>query len=262
MRETTSRMIFVAVSAWLSLCLLIVGWMPELDYSFRPIWMISGLIGLASSVGLNQLIKKDIYIQEKLITKYRNAAMTDSLTGLANRQALENALRDALHEFIPNRNPLSLIMIDIDHFKQFNDKWGHQAGDAALKTVSRAAAAFFSGIGCVARYGGEEFAIAVPSVSLKEAYKLAEEFRRFVDVMECEFLDRKLQVTISVGVAELKAKETPDDLVRRADQALYDAKRQGRNCTLANGVVESRDAEAIAPQGQQIETVPANLSLT
>lgn len=252
MRETTSRMMFVAVSAWLSLCLLLLGWMPELDYSLRPIWLISGLLGLASSVGLSQLIKKDIGIQEKLITQYRHAALTDSLTGLANRQALDNALRDALHEFIPHRNPLSLILIDIDHFKHFNDKWGHQAGDAALKTVSRTAAAFFSGIGCVARYGGEEFAIAVPSVSLKEASKLAEEFRKFVGLTDCEYKGQQLKVTVSVGVAELKAKETADDLLHRADKALYGAKHSGRNCIQ---VSESTNSDGF-------ESVAKNLSLT
>lgn len=252
MRETTSRMIFVAVSAWLSFCLLLVGWLPELDYSFRPIWMISGLIGLASSVGLSQLIKKDIGVQEKLITQYRHAAMTDSLTGLANRQALDNALRDALHEFIPHRNPLSFILIDIDHFKRFNDKWGHQAGDAALKTVSRTAAAFFSGVGCVARYGGEEFAIAVPSVSLKEASKLAEEFRKFVGMTECEFKGQQLKVTVSVGVAELKAKETADELIHRADKALYAAKGNGRNCIQ---ISETHSAE-------KIESISTKFSLT
>lgn len=252
MRETQSRMIFVAVSAWLSLCLLIVGWMPDLDYSFRPIWMISGLIGLASSVGLNQLIKKDISVQEKLITQYRRAAMTDSLTGLANRQALDNALREAVHEFVPHRNPLSLILIDIDFFKKFNDKWGHQAGDAALKTVSRTAAAFFSGIGCVARFGGEEFAIAVPSVSLKEASKLAEEFRKFVGMTECEFMGQNLKMTVSVGVAELKTKENADDLIRRADEALYAAKRNGRNCI--------QISEPALPD--VADSVATNLSLT
>lgn len=231
MRETTSRMIFVTVSAWLSLCLLLVGWLPELDYSFRPLWIFSGLIGLVSSVGLSQLIKKDIHTQEKLMVEYRRAAMTDSLTGLANRQSLDNSLRQALHEFVPGRNPLSLIMIDIDHFKAFNDKYGHQAGDSALRMVSQAAVSYFSGFGCVARYGGEEFAIAVPSVSLKEALKLAEDFRCFVSETDCIFLDVNFRVTVSVGVAEAKNKETPEQLVRRADQALYAAKRGGRNCT-------------------------------
>ncbi len=231
MRETSSRMIFVAVSAWLSVCLLLIGWMPELDHTFRTIWLISGLVGLVSSVGLSELIKTDIRSQEKLLSEYRHAAMTDGLTGLANRQAFDTALRNALPEFTPQRNPLSLILIDIDNFKSFNDRWGHQAGDAALKVVSNAAMTFFSDRGCVARYGGEEFAIAVPSMSLVESLKLAEEFRRKVSESECIFLAERLKVTISIGVAEATAAEDPDSLVRRADEALYAAKRNGRNCT-------------------------------
>lgn len=234
MRETTSRMTFVAVTAWLSLCLLLAGWMPVLDESLRPLWVLSGLAGLVSSIGLSQLIKTDILSQEKLLTQYREAAMTDSLTGLANRQALDNALRNALGSFVPQRNPLSLIMIDIDHFKAFNDKWGHQAGDAAIRTVSNAAVQFFAGKGCVARYGGEEFAIAVPSVTLKETVKLAEEFRKYVCLTECIFMEHRFHVTVSVGVAEARGKESPDLLVRRADEALYLAKRNGRNCTRAS----------------------------
>ena len=254
MRETTSRMIFVAVSAWLSLCLLLIGWLPELDQSFRPIWLISGLVGVVSAVGLSELIKTDIRAQERLIKEYRHAALTDSLTGLANRQALDTALRKALHEFSPQRNPLSLIMVDIDSFKAFNDRWGHQAGDMALKTVSNVAVKFFSGHGCVARYGGEEFAIAVPSMSLKETFKLAEEFRQRVSEAECVFLGKSLKVTVSAGVAEARDREDPDSLVRRADAALYEAKRSGRNRIQASCVVE----ETTVP----VEKAQPELSLT
>ncbi|WP_417850449.1 GGDEF domain-containing protein [Thalassoglobus sp.] len=242
MRETTSRMIFVAVSAWLSICLLLAGWMPELDSTFRPLWLISGLVGLVSSVGLSELIKADIRAQERLLKEYRQAAMTDGLTGLANRQALENALKNALHEFSPQRNPLSLIMIDIDNFKAFNDQWGHQAGDAALKTVSNAAVEYFSGKGCVARYGGEEFAIAMPSMSLRESIKLAEGFREYVSRIGCKINDKSSSVTISVGVAEAKDREAPDELVLRADQALYAAKRNGRNCIHVSENSETQSA--------------------
>ena len=235
MRETSSRMVFVAVSAWLSVCLLLIGWLPELDQSFRAIWLVSGLVGLVSSVGLSELIKTDIRAQEKLLSEYRHAAMTDGLTGLANRQAFDTALRNALPEFTPQRNPLSLIMLDIDNFKAFNDRWGHQAGDAALKVVSNAAMEFFRDRGCVARYGGEEFAIAIPSMTLSETLKLAEEFRRRVSEAECLFLTERLHVTVSMGVAEATLEEDPDSLVRRADQALYAAKRNGRNCTRISG---------------------------
>lgn len=254
MRETTSRMIFVAVSAYLSICLLIIGWLPELDNLFRPIWLFSGLMGLVSAVGLSELIKSDIRAQDKLLREYRHAALTDGLTGLANRQALEGALRNALHEFTPQRNPLSLIMIDIDNFKAFNDRWGHQAGDAALKSVSKAAVEFFYEEGCVARYGGEEFAIALPSISLKEALRMAEAFRSRVNEIECQYRQERFQITVSAGVAEARAGEALDSLVRRADEALYAAKRNGRNCTHVSELLEPASIPPEAPR--------AKLSLT
>ncbi len=254
MRETSSRTVFVAVSAWLSVCLLLIGWMPELNETFRSIWLFSGLVGLISSVGLSELIKTDIRSQEKLLSEYRHAAMTDGLTGLANRQAFDKALRGALPKFTPHRNPLSLIMIDIDNFKVFNDRWGHQAGDAALKVVSNAAMTFFSDRGCVARYGGEEFAIAVPSMSLVETLKLAEEFRQQVSETDCFYLTERLKVTISVGVAEAISEEDPDSLIRRADQALYAAKRNGRNCTRAS---DTRPVKESSPELSLSELIPA-----
>lgn len=242
-------MIFVAVSAWLSLCLLLIGWLPELDQTFRPVWLISGLIGLISAVGLSELIKVDISTQNRLLSEYRNAALTDGLTGLANRQALESALRNSMAAFSPQRNPLSLIMLDIDNFKAFNDRWGHEAGDVALKAVSQAAHDFFVSRGCVARYGGEEFAVALPSMHRRESLKLADEFRKCVSELDCKFRNETLKITISAGVAEAKEKESLDDFVRRADEALYAAKRSGRNCTRLSEHSEASEspAERVAP---------------
>lgn len=229
MTDSLGRMIFVGICAWVSLCLLISGWMPPLGFDIRFIWMISGLTGLVSSVGLAQVIKNDISAQKRLLDEYMQAALTDGLTGLANRQALDQTLESIFDNYDPQTAPMSLIMFDIDYFKQFNDEWGHQAGDEVLRMVSLAAVRFFNKRGCVARYGGEEFAVALPNSRIVDAFDLAEEFREHVKGLSCDYQHRKLHVTISAGVAEAYRDDCPDTLIRRADTALYTAKRLGRD---------------------------------
>lgn len=230
MRGTSSRMILVGICAWISMCLLIAGWLPEINDSVSNIWLISGLMGLVSAVGLAEAIKSDIRQQEMLLSEYMQAAMTDGLTGLANRQALDRALSAALKSYNQGRGQLCLVMIDIDHFKSFNDQHGHQAGDAVLRFMSGKMTDFFNGKGMPARYGGEEFAVMLPNYGIRDADRLADEFRQRMRSGICEFRDQSFQVTISAGVTEARPGDTPDTLLRRADLALYAAKKMGRDC--------------------------------
>lgn len=230
MRGTSSRMILVGICAWISMCLLIAGWLPEINDSVSSIWLLSGLMGLVSAVGLAEAIKSDTRQQEMLLSEYMQAAMTDGLTGLANRQALDRSLTAALKNFDPSRNRLSLVMIDIDHFKSFNDQHGHQAGDAVLRFMSGRMSEFFHGKGYPARYGGEEFAVMIPGAGIRDADRLAEAFRQVMKEGTCEFRDQSFRITISAGVTEARAEDTPDSLLRRADLALYAAKKMGRDC--------------------------------
>lgn len=229
MRGTSSRFVLVGICAWISVCLLIAGWLPDINGNMGSLWLISGLMGLVSSVGLAEAIKADVRVQQSLLNEYMHAAMTDGLTGLANRHSLDRMLAATLKESNARRVPLSMVMIDIDHFKAFNDQWGHQAGDAVLRCVSKKMAELFGGKAFVARYGGEEFAVVLPSCSLRKADQLAEECRQVIKETRCAFRDQTFQITISAGITELVPADSPDSLTQRADLALYTAKKMGRD---------------------------------
>ncbi|MCO6186931.1 diguanylate cyclase [Rhizobium sp. L1K21] len=159
-------------------------------------------------------------------------SLTDPLTGLANRRKFDEALRDALEHAAQTKTPVSLLMFDLDHFKAYNDHYGHPAGDACLKTVS-SHLALYAQNGTLARMGGEEFALVLPETASGEASSIAELLRREVQALAIPHHGRgeTAVVTMSVGVATA---ETPDALnatrlMQRADNALYKGKRKGRN---------------------------------
>ena len=166
------------------------------------------------------------------LDQLKREATTDALTGLANRKLFDVALREAALESEEERKFLSLLMIDIDFFKQFNDTHGHMLGDQVLKLVARTIADSIKGQDTAARYGGEEFSVILPETRLKDAVAVADNIRR--SVASRKVLNRRTgqvlgQVTLSVGVAEYEFGETLGAFVHRADEALYLAKRHGRN---------------------------------
>lgn len=229
MRSGNSRFILVGICAWISACLLIAGWLPEFSGNLHSVWLLSGLLGLVSSVGLAETIKSDIRTQEALLNEYMQAAMTDGLTGLANRLSLDRNLTTTMRDHNVHSSGLSMIMIDIDHFKAFNDQFGHQAGDAVLRSVARRMQEFFGSTATVARYGGEEFAVLLPKCQLEEAAHFAETCRQAINGGNCEFRDQVFKVTISCGVTSATSQDTPESLTQRADMALYTAKKMGRD---------------------------------
>lgn len=160
-----------------------------------------------------------------------NLSIRDALTGLFNRRYLEQSLVRHLERAKQQRQPLSLILGDIDHFKRFNDRWGHQAGDFVLQAVSRFIQNHIrlSDIAC--RYGGEELLVILPSTSTQEAYHLAERLRHGIKEMCHEYSYTFIEgVTISIGVASFPAHGNSDEtLIRAADRALYTAKNRGRD---------------------------------
>jgi diguanylate cyclase len=176
-------------------------------------------------------------LRSRLARAERNAS-TDSLTGIANRRGFSELLQGAVAEAARRHEALSLLMIDIDHFKDFNDRYGHHIGDHVLRLVATALASLPGGAKAASRFGGEEFAVILPNVALHEALALAERTRtslaarRFIMRGSGEALS---QITISIGVAELRSREHSEGLVRRADAALYRAKRAGRNCVVSDG---------------------------
>lgn len=162
----------------------------------------------------------------------RVQSRTDPLTGLANRKAGVDYLEAHVLRSHSELRALSLVFLDIDHFKRFNDNFGHRVGDEVLRLVAQSLERFFHGIGFPARWGGEEFVIVVPSRTVDDTVKLAERFREFVGSRTVRSRTSQKDVgriTLSLGVAQLEAKETSQQLIDRADRALYDAKAEGRD---------------------------------
>jgi len=158
-------------------------------------------------------------------------ATTDALTGLGNRHAMKDTFPRELKRCANSEHPVSLIMIDVDRFKTFNDLFGHVAGDRALSAVAHVLKSHFRTKDLVARYGGDEFAVLLPEVGEEEALAVAERIRTAVSGKTSDGSDSliRVPVEVSIGVAELEPQGTYDSLLRSADAALYRAKDAGRN---------------------------------
>jgi diguanylate cyclase len=166
------------------------------------------------------------------LEQVRRDATTDALTNLANRKAFDDELGRGCAEAAEKGEPLSLAVIDIDHFKQFNDTWGHQTGDQVIRYVSSVIGRLAPPPRFAARYGGEEFAMIFPRERTGDVIGALEEIRAEVSsrVLKRRSTNEDLgTVTVSIGLAELRANETAEGLIERADAALYASKRTGRN---------------------------------
>jgi len=180
----------------------------------------------------------------------RREALTDPLTGIPNRKAFASELERAMDSAVQTGDPMSLLMCDIDHFKQFNDTWGHQTGDQVLRLVANCISENVKGRDTAARFGGEEFAVVLPQTALADAVRLAYQIRSKVEskkLVKKSTGDILGVITISIGVAQYDAKEGAEGLVQRADACLYAAKRAGRNRVMSGqdtGAAKSNKASA------------------
>jgi len=174
----------------------------------------------------------DITEHKRMNARLRKLANTDDMTELNNRRHFNNLLKREIKRCIRNGHPLSLLMLDLDHFKKINDKFGHSTGDIALKEFAKICKDVFRDIDIIGRMGGEEFAVFLPDTERKGAFTSAERLRKAVENVEL-YSDKgeqvNLRVSIGVSVYDATMEDTIDDLVKRADQALYRAKNQGRN---------------------------------
>jgi diguanylate cyclase (GGDEF)-like protein len=161
---------------------------------------------------------------------HRRDVLTDPLTGVANRRAFDFELGRRLAVRDCTAGALSVASVDIDYFKQFNDRYGHDAGDAVLRQLAGAIGESLREGDLIARVGGEEFAAIVAGADLELAIEAAERMRKEVETHRFCHEDLRLRVTLSVGVASLRAGESAASLLKRADAALYAAKEAGRNC--------------------------------
>jgi diguanylate cyclase len=179
------------------------------------------------------------------IEAVRIESLTDALTQVGNRQLFDDTLTREIARASQSNAPLTLLMVDIDHFKRINDDFGHQMGDDVLRLV---AARLKSSVrdGEIARYGGEEFAVILYNKSIQIGRLMAERIRAAIESVEMRVRSTGAsigRVTVSVGVAELKPGVTSAEIIRSADEALYAAKRKGRNC-----VVLADTIDAAAPE--------------
>ena len=162
----------------------------------------------------------------------KELASTDPLTGLANRRAFDDALARELAQARRQKHPLSLLMLDIDHFKKFNDSYGHDTGDSVLVAVAQAMANALRSSDLAARYGGEEFCAILPATPLAGAQIAGERVRAAIEALRLPWRESELRVTASVGCAEVRdlgAQRAATVTLRSADDALYAAKEAGRN---------------------------------
>ncbi|WP_158266505.1 GGDEF domain-containing protein [Allosphingosinicella deserti] len=178
----------------------------------------------------------DITREKALQRQLADLAAHDPLTGILNRGSFDLRLREEIERAGRHRTPLGLLLFDLDHFKAVNDGWGHPAGDKVLKAAAAAAGAVLRGSDVFARIGGEEFAVILPETSAQGMLGVAERIRVAVAALEVPHGDALLRVTCSIGAAvHDAARNMPEALVARADEALYAAKRGGRNRVVATG---------------------------
>jgi diguanylate cyclase len=175
--------------------------------------------------------ERKIQIQAEEIRTQQSEARTDALTKLANRRAFDSCLEESIHRFEDDCRPFTMLIFDVDHFKQFNDTHGHQAGDEVLRCVGRTLARIVKTGDLPCRYGGEEFAIIMSNTKISEGQVAAERVRRAIEGMTVQFAGKTLRVTASIGIAESAAGEDGAQLLRRADDSVYASKKAGRNCS-------------------------------
>jgi two-component system cell cycle response regulator len=203
------------------------------DYLIRPVDQNELLARVRTQV------KKKRYA-EKLRDNVQmsiEAAITDALTGLHNRRYMEIHLGTLVEQAAARSRPLSVLVLDIDFFKAINDSYGHSAGDDVLKEFSRRLKKAVRGIDLACRFGGEEFVVFMPDTSIAMATVVAERLRKRIagEPFRISQNTRAVQATISIGIAAMRSiEDRPSDIIRRADEALYRAKRQGRNRVVAD----------------------------
>jgi len=191
------------------------------------------LITLVLAAVLTLLTLRTLASNRELLERMSRLAQQDGLTGIANRRTLDEAVPVEFARARRSGQPLTLVMIDIDHFKRYNDKRGHAAGDALLRTSAQSWAKQLRPTDLIARYGGEEFTLVLPACSADQAGQLVDRLRPLMP-------DRQ---TFSAGIAAWDGDETTNELVQRADRALLQAKKRGRNRTTIAG----REMQATLP---------------
>ena len=237
---------------------------PDNFWALAMLSLVVGLIGqmlMNSRAALRRernLVRTAAQLRE-VSAELDRLARTDALTGIANRRAFFDILGIEFRRSKRYGRQLSVLMLDLDHFKGVNDRWGHPFGDAVLRQTTETISANIRESDLIGRYGGEEFALALPETPLSAALEVAEKLRAAIEAHEFRTRDvpgvgePPVHLTISIGVAALPVEEEQDEveLLGRADQALYDAKRTGRNRVVAYRKVD--ESSSAASEGTAVE---------
>lgn len=199
------------------------------DYSLDHVNQLLNTALLTMVIGVSLLVVFATGVLHLLLEARFVALEVDYLTGLSSKQSYESFLRRATLDALKSKKPLSMLMIDIDDFKQINDIYGHDFGDLVLKKVGEMLLAFRRNNESIARYGGDEFVYVMPESLTQEAAAKAEAILAAARKIDLRPDDKKLQLTLSIGVAGLSDLEEPDKLMIAADRAMYLSKSKGKN---------------------------------
>jgi diguanylate cyclase (GGDEF)-like protein len=198
----------------------------RLIYSFLTVTFLSALYEYSREQSYNHTLE--------LSKKYQQLAHMDPLTQLSNRRDALGILKHEQARIIRNKEPLSIIICDIDYFKKVNDLYGHNAGDAVLINIAKLFSDNIREQDCIARWGGEEFLFILPQTLAENANTFAKKIHEIMQNHVISYQDNKIKVTISMGIAQLDGNKSIDEVINRADKYLYQAKDAGRNQIFPN----------------------------
>lgn len=224
---------FTVVGVSLVLCVSCLAWSNHSPREFIHSILWGCTLGTTGAVIALMVGAKERKV-EQLLKKQSSLALTDQLTQVANRRAFDLEMRRRMSEQVRYERTLSLLMIDIDFFKKFNDRFGHSIGDQVLKKIAVTIQNCLREADLVARFGGEEFSVLLPNTNLAEAVVVAERIRSAVDQLTEEEIGCPQKLSVSVGVTEVTRTDDENAALERADIAMYAAKTNGRNQVFSN----------------------------
>jgi len=225
---------------WASVAVLILAQLPTMSQLGKQmLWPIS-ITGLASCLALSELRRRRAEVN---VHALQAASTTDPLTGAFNRRWLDIEMKHRFAQFKRQNMPFSILLVDIDHFKSINDTRGHAAGDAVLASVAREMGKTIRDMDVLFRIGGEEFVIVLPGTNSCAATVASERLRSAIERTSFQVNHEIVPVTVSIGATTVRPTDTAEEILKRADDAMYSAKRHGRNqCVIAPEIQSERNA--------------------